>query len=268
MIIDIHTHVYPDKIAARAIEAMEVVAEPHGVSAVGDGTLDSLKNSMKKNGVDCSVILPIATRVEQVESINNWSSEHHNPEEGLIFFGAMHPDFEGFEKEIERIVSFGFRGIKFHGEFQQFKVDDENMFPIYQAISNAGLCLMMHAGEEFLTECEHRATPKMIAKIVERVPDLKVIAAHGGGFRMWDEFLEYLAGNPNVWIDLSFTPGYLPDETKDKIFEKHGYKQIMFGSDFPWMSQEKVLEYIRGFGLSEEKEKAVLGLNAAELLVF
>ena len=267
MIIDIHTHVYPVKVAARAIETLETSAAPYGIKAVSDGTLNSLKESMKENDIDCSVILPIATRAEQVESINNWSAERHNPEEGIIFFGTLHPDFGDFEKEIERIAGFGFRGVKFHGEFQQFSVDDKKMMPVYKAISDAGLCLMMHSGEEFLTECEHRATPKMISKIVESVSELKVIAAHGGGFRMWDEFLEYLAGNPNVWVDLSFIPGYLPDETKDKIFEKHSIERIMFGSDFPWMSQEKVLKYIRKFGLSEEKEKAVLGENAAKLLM-
>jgi len=266
MIIDIHTHIYPDKIAKRAIETMETAAATHGITACSDGTLDSLKSSMKKNGVDCSVVLPIATCVEQVESINNWSAERHNPESGLLFFGAMHPDFKNFEKEIEKMVDVGFKGIKFHAEFQQFKINDKKMMPLYQAISDADLCIMMHVGEEFLTECEQRATPKMILDILEKVPNLKVIAAHGGGFKMWNDFLKYLAANTNVWIDLSFMPGYLPDDLKNKIFEKHGYKQIMFGSDFPWMSQDKTLKYIRKFGLSEKIEKAVLGGNAANLL--
>jgi len=190
----------------------------------------------------------------------------------LNMIGWIRGDFyieftdQDFEKEIERIVELGFPGIKFHGEFQRFRIDNEKMLPVYQAISDAGLCLFLHAGEELLTQCEHRATPKMICKIVERVPELKVIAAHGGGFRMWEEFLECLAGNPNVWIDLSMTPGYMPDETKERIFEKHGWERILFGSDFPWMSPGIVLKYIRELGLSEEKEKAISGENAAKLV--
>ncbi len=266
MIIDSHTHVYPEKVAARAIDTMEAISATHGLRAVSDGTKASLIKSMKENGIDYSVILPVATRPEQVESINNWSVEQHNPEEGLIFFGALHPDFESFEKEIERIAGFGFKGIKFHGEFQQFRIDDEKMMPVYQAISDAGLCLFMHAGEELLTHCEHRATPKMIANIAKRCPELKIVAAHGGGFRMWDEFLEFVAGNLNVWIDISMTPGYIDDETRDKIFEKHGWERIMYGSDYPWMKQETALKYILDLGLSEEKEKAILGENVAKLV--
>jgi len=83
---------------------------------------------------------------------------------------------------------------------------------------------------------------------------------------MWEEFLECLAGNPNVWIDLSMTPGYMPDETKERIFEKHGWERILFGSDFPWMSPGIVLKYIRELGLSEKKEKAISGENAAKLV--
>ena len=78
MIIDFHTHAFPDKIAQTILQTLIAsVQKTEGISAKAytEGTLDSLKSSMAQKGVDISVVLPIATTVSQSTSINNFAKE-------------------------------------------------------------------------------------------------------------------------------------------------------------------------------------------------
>ena len=78
MIVDFHTHIFPPKIAATAIESLESnIIEVFGTpqNAVIGATIDDLLNSMKANGIDYSVVLPIATNTHQSTTINNYAAE-------------------------------------------------------------------------------------------------------------------------------------------------------------------------------------------------
>ena len=89
MIIDFHTHVYPDKLAARTIEALGNIAE---VTPYTDGTVSGLLKSMKDAGIDKSVILPVNTRAGQFESITRFAKNINDTYDELISFGGIHPD--------------------------------------------------------------------------------------------------------------------------------------------------------------------------------
>ena len=90
MVVDFHTHTFPDKIAAQSIAFL---SEKGGIRAYRAGTLAALKDSMRQNGVDYSVVLPVATKPQQEKSINALSKTE-NGRDGVFFAGGIHPDRE------------------------------------------------------------------------------------------------------------------------------------------------------------------------------
>ncbi len=266
MIIDFHTHVFPDNIAPKAIAALESSAEMFGLKAIADGTIASLKTSMKNTGIDCSVTFGVATKPAQVPSINKWAIENNDPDSGIIFFGAMHPDYENQIDEINRIKNAGLKGIKLHGEFQKFPADSEKMFTVYQILSDANLFVIFHCGDDLFAGNSGNSSAVRVRKVADKFPNLKIIAAHGGAFKQWDESIEHLSGKENIWIDISFLPGYITDELWNELLESFGYEKILLGSDFPWMAQRKVLDWLKSKNLDEKIVNAILGGNAVELL--
>ena len=67
MIIDFHTHTFPDELADRAVGTL---AHSGGIHNYLDGRVHSLTDSMKKAGIDYSVLLPVATKPNQCDTIN------------------------------------------------------------------------------------------------------------------------------------------------------------------------------------------------------
>ena len=266
MTIDFHTHTFPDSIAPKAITALESAAEMFGLKAIADGTLNSLKISMKNAGIDYSVTFGVATKPSQVSSINNWAIENNNPEKGIIFFGAMFPDYENSLEEIKKLSNAKIKGIKLHGEFQNFPADSEKMFPVYQALSNAGLYVIFHCGDDLFAGDSGYSSASRVKNVADKFPDLKIIAAHGGSFKQWDKSIKYLAGKENIWIDISFLPGYITDELWNELLESFGYEKILLGSDFPWMAQQTVIDWLKSKNLDKKIETAILGGNAEKLL--
>jgi len=244
MTIDFHTHVFPENIAPKAIAALESAAGEFNLKAVADGTINSLKESMRNNCVDYSVTFGVATKPAQVPSINDWAIENNDPDSGIIFFGAMHPDYE----------NAGIKGIKLHGEFQKFPADSENMFPVYQTLSDSGLFVIFHCGDDLFAGDSGNSSAKRVRNAADKFPDLKIIAAHGGSFNQWEK------------ANISFLPGYISDELWNELLESFGYKKILLGSDFPWMGQKTVIDWLKSKELNEKIESAILGRNAAELL--
>ena len=101
MIVDFHTHAFPQKIAAGAIAALEASSK---VPAYRDGTAESLVASMRSAGIDRSVLLPIATKPTQVTSVNRFAAECSGTN-GIVSFGSVHPDCENWRKILRGIRS-------------------------------------------------------------------------------------------------------------------------------------------------------------------
>ncbi len=90
---------------------------------------------MKKDKVDISINLPIATRKDQVISINRKMIYINKLEKNIICFGTIHPNFGNFndvENEIKFLKENKIKGIKLHPEYQNFYPDDWKMFKIYE----------------------------------------------------------------------------------------------------------------------------------------
>ena len=110
MIIDFHTHTFPDELADRAVGTL---AHSGGIHNYLDGRVDSLKESMKKAGIDYSVLLPVATKPNQCDTINTLALKTNETSKttGLISFGAVHPACENFREILNWLSKNGFKGI-------------------------------------------------------------------------------------------------------------------------------------------------------------
>ncbi|OPZ90885.1 MAG: Amidohydrolase [Firmicutes bacterium ADurb.Bin419] len=260
MVIDFHVHCFTDELAAKAVPKLEKCAN---ITARLDGTVSSIKESMKKAGIDKSVVLSIATKPSQTEKINTWSSSIQD--DSIIAFGSIHPENENWKDELLRLKEMGIKGIKLHPDYQQFFVDDEKMYPIYEFAGELGLIVLFHAGLDIGLPAPCHATPDRLRRVVDAFSGLKIVAAHMGGFSYWDEVEEYLLGT-DIYLDTSYGLSFLDDKQARRIISNHGYRKILFATDSPWGDQSEEVERIREFSFEPHVEKAILGMNAKELL--
>jgi len=260
VIIDIHTHAWPEKVSQKAKENLEKL---FGETMVCDPTVANLLKYMDKNLIDVSVICAVATRPVQVPAINNWLFETRG--ERLKVFCAMHPAYEKWKDELKRIKERG-DGIKLQPEFQDFYVDDEHIMPIYEKMEKLDIPVLFHCGEELSGTMKVRSSPARIIKIKERFPCLRIIAAHFGGFRLWNEVKEHLLGK-DIYLDTSFFFGFLPDDEARQLLLGHRPERLLFGTDFPLVDQKKDLDLLRKFDLPEDLKKRISFQNASELLI-
>ena len=263
MVIDFHTHIFPDKIAAKTIEHLENVGR---IKAATDGTLNGLLASMERCGVDLSVILPVATKPSQFESIQNFAKMINEQYQGrLLSFGGIHPDCEDYKKELDTIKKLGFQGIKIHPDYQGVMIDDVRFMRIIEYASELGLIILTHAGIDIgLPEPVH-CPPKKMRKVLDAIKPEKMVLAHYGGWSQWDEVYEYLAGE-NVWLDTAFIYDAITREQFLKIMEKHGSDKILFATDSPWSDMAKGIDWIKELSLPAQVEEAIFSGNAKRLL--
>ncbi len=280
-IIDIHTHTFPAKIARSAIEKLSATSHTRPFS---DGTNYELMNSMKDAGIMFSVLQPVATKPEQVSHINDGAIRLNTQHANIISFGAIHPDFEDYACELARISDAGVKGVKIHPVYQGVNIDDERFVRILACAGELGLIVMLHAGFDIGFPDNDFAHPKRILRALKSAGNVRIILAHMGGWRCWQEAQEIFAGRDNIYIDTAFSHGefvpngdgyysshkecvMLNDEEFVSVIKSFGAERVLFGTDSPWASQS---EYVKKFcelsALSEREKDLILYENSAKLL--
>ncbi|MBR1486342.1 MAG: amidohydrolase family protein [Synergistaceae bacterium] len=301
-VVDFHVHTFPEKIAASALEKLQAKSHTRPFT---DGTLSALELSMKESGVSFSILQPVATSPKQVSSINdkaikqlemrnekleiknNSALRIPNSELKIISFGAMHPEFENFEFELERIARADIKGIKLHPVYQNLNIDDEKFIKILSCACDFNLAVLIHAGWDIGFPGNDFAMPERIYKALKKIKNpKKIILAHMGGWRAWDEAEKFFADFDGVFIDTafslgSFTPNgdnfyknsseceMLSPEKFTKIIKSFGASRVLFGTDSPWSSQKDSVESFKALeNLSDEEKNLILFQNAAFILAF
>ena len=261
MIIDFHTHAFSEKIVRRAMDAL--VHNSGGLSPCTDGTVPSLLQCEAAAGVDRCVLLNIATKPTQQRVVNDFAiSLLHTP--GVIPFGSVHPLAPDALDELERIAQAGLLGIKLHPDYQHFYVDDDRVLPVYEKASALGLITVFHSGVDIGFPQPVHCTPLRLSRVLPAF-HAPVVAAHLGGWLLWEEVETYLCGTP-VYLDTSFLYGRIPPKTALRILARHGAARVLFGSDAPWGAPAQELRFVRALPLCEADKSAILGGNAAQLL--
>ncbi|MCR5829389.1 MAG: amidohydrolase family protein [Lachnospiraceae bacterium] len=263
MIIDIHTHIFTDSLAPRAKQAL--LESAHGeYTPLHDMTQASLLEYMDKANVDLSVVQPIVTKRHQFEKINEWAISLTS--DRLISFAGMWPHTDDWKEQIDTIANMGFKGIKYHCEYQGFVIDEPKMFPIYDYAFNKGLIILFHAGYDPAFKAPFRSDPKKFAKIADELKGGIIIAAHLGGCRQWDLVAENYAGRSNIYIDTSMGLEYYPHETFLEIVNAIGADHVLFGSDSPWTDAAEEIRILKTLPLTDDQKDLILSGNAKRLL--
>lgn len=262
MIIDFHTHVFPDALAKRAVNSLlENIEED--VTPVTDATVTGLLNHMEETGVDISVIQPVITKQSQFYDLNNWAAAISS--DRLIPFGGIYPHTDDYKRDIDFVVGLGLRGLKFHCEFQNFIVDEPKMLRIYEYALSRDLIILHHAGYDPAFAPPTKSSPKQFANIADAMRGGVIVAAHFGGHGEWDDVERYLVGK-NIYLDTALGFDYFPPEQFIRIAYNHGIDRILFASDSPWSNAKTEIAHLNELPISEANKKAILSGNAARVL--
>lgn len=262
MIIDFHTHVFPDKLAH---QAMKKLGDQSGLKYSAEGLLAELKAAMKASGVDKSVLLHVATKESQHEHVLEFAKKTNSDD--LISFGSVVPDSATALEYVWKISDEELKGVKMHPALQRVDADAESAMRVYDLIRALNLVLVFHAGWDATYRDEARCTPQMLLHILKNFPGIKIVAAHMGGLHIQDEVTEYLAGKADLYFDTSYTAeSWIDKATMKKIIRAHGADKILFGSDFPWHLPHQELELIDSLDISQEEKDLILGGSAQMLL--
>lgn len=278
-IVDFHTHTFPDKIAAAAVEKL---GGCFAIENLTDGTAAGLLRSMEEGGIAQSVVMPVVTSPDSTQKINDFAAASNEKlgDAGYVSFGGMHPDFQGYKEELKRIKRLGLKGVKLHPAYQGCNMDDIRYLRITEEAAALDLIVLYHAGIDGGLPEPVYADVAMAEHVIDTVGAKKLVLAHMGGWQQWTEVEQYLCGAP-VYFDTAACIGVLnprktiPGAVRRPLMEntqlarmirKHGADKVLFATDSPWTSQKRSAEIFETLDLSEEEKTMVLGENAARLL--
>lgn len=278
MIIDFHTHTFPDALAPRALRQLQGASHTHAFS---DATTASLAADMARRGIDLSVVLPVATNPVKVPHMND-ASAAGNTGAGLVFFGAMHPDFDGWYEEMARIRGLGLKGIKIHPVYQGVDMDDVRYLRILERAAELDLIVVAHSGDDIGFPGVVRCDPARCRNALKQVPGVKLVLAHMGGWKNWEQVAQNLA-DTGCYLDTAFSLGqidalepdyYTPAQRQlmtqaefTALVRAFGPERVLFGTDSPWTHSRREIQKLQQLpGLTEAEKAAILGQNACRLL--
>ena len=284
MLIDFHTHTFPDELAPKVIPK---IAGDASIRYYTEATNSSLIGSMDRAKVDMSVILPVVTKPSQCETINRTAKEVNDryfPR--LLSFGGIHPDNENYREILKCLQNDGVKGIKLHPLYQGVAIDDIKNLRIIDYASELGLTVVIHAGRDLSFPGDF-ADPYRISRMLDEVKPEKIVLAHMGSYALWEDVYELLCGR-GAYLDTSFSltpvrplhnnkkgmesllanPILVPPlkpELFRKMVEKNGVDHMLFASDSPWCDQKETFEMVDNC-LDESEKDAVYYGNALRLL--
>ncbi|MET7401017.1 amidohydrolase family protein [Dactylosporangium sp. NPDC005572] len=259
MIIDAHCHVWPDAIAARVL-----AGRPAGLAARHDGTVAGLLRTLDGAGIDMAVCLGVAAEARALARTNEFIGALDR--QRFIPFGTVHPEVS-VETNLASLQTNGIVGVKLHPLFQQLSFRDPRVVELMCALAEAGLPVLAHAGAGGSDADNERGAPEALRSLLDRVPSLRLIACHFGGYHRLTEARQSIIGS-TAFIETSWPPelsGLDLAEARAMI-GRHGARRVVFGSDWPMTDPAAEIAAVRALGLEPADEAAVLGGTIAELL--
>ena len=254
-IIDAHAHIYPDKIAAKAVHAIGAF---YGVKMYDGGTPEELLATMEHCPITHFLVHSVATSARSVLSINDFIAGQCAAHPEFIGFGTMHPDFEDKEAEVERAVSLGLHGFKLHPDTQQVNTDDPRLMQFYEILEAKHLPVCIHTGD-YRHDFSH---PRRLARVLDAFPELVVDAAHFGGWSIYDQGYDYLGKYERLFIDTSSSQPLMGNRHTAELIRMWSTSRVMWGSDHPMWSPISELESIMELDFSQDEFEQILWRNA------
>lgn len=258
-VVDVHAHVYPDKLASRAVDA---VGDFYGYDDMyGGGTPDDLLAQQALAPISHFVVHSVAVTAHSVQSVNTFIAQAASEHPEFIGFGTMHPDCEDMEAEVERALASGIRGFKLHPDTQMVNMDDPRLMEFYEMIAGR-VPLVMHTGDYRYDY----SSPRRLKRVLKAFPDLVIDAAHLGGWSIYDVGFdvlhEELLGEERLFVDSSSTLLWIGARHMGELVRKWGASRVLFGTDYPMGNPALELSLMISLGLSDDELEQVLYKNA------
>lgn len=258
-VIDAHCHIYPEKIASKAVAGTDNF---YGVTSANKGTISDLLERGDKAGVDHFIVQSVATTPKQVNSINEFISNsvalYPDRFTGL---GTLHPESADIKGDIERLVELGLKGVKLHPDIQAFKLDDFRCLKIYEECEKRGLIMLLHTGDSRYDY----SNPNRLLPLLKTYTNLTFIGAHFGGYSIWDEAAEKLCGIDNFYVDCSSSFPFIEKQQAKELIKRYTADKILFGTDYPMWDAVSELDYLFSLGLDYKEIESILNLNAKKV---
>ncbi|MBQ3575767.1 MAG: amidohydrolase family protein [Clostridia bacterium] len=258
-VFDIHVHIYPEKVALKASESIGRFYD--GIRMHGNGRLEDYLRMMDAAGVERFAAHSVALTPHNVDRINDFIMDSYRRyPDRIVPFAAIHPDMEDLPGAVDKMVKMGFRGIKIHPDMQKFALDEERARPMMEAVAGK-LPILIHCGD-YRYDYDG---PERLLHLHEMLPDLKIIAAHFGGWGEWDRAAELLPGHEGIVVD---TCSSLYKFSKDKavdMIRKLGAENVFFGSDYPMWEPKDELERFMQLNLTDREREDILWNNAERM---
>lgn len=257
-IIDIHTHIYPDKIAQKATDSVRDFYQVEGSNM--DGTVDLLLQQGAKAGISRYVVLPVSNAPNRVRSINSFILEQTQLHDCFVGFGTVHAAMENLSDEVDWILSNGLKGIKMHPDSQRFPIDDLRLFPVYDAIAGK-IPVLLHMGDARY----NYSHPVRLRRILSLFPNLQVIAAHLGGYSMYQTARELLYDTDCVF-DISSSLMFMEQQEAERYIQDYGAERLAFGSDYPLWNPVNEVKRFQQLHLTDSEFEQIAHKTAERIL--
>ena len=257
-IIDFHSHIYPEKIAEKAVSS---IGDFYKIKMSSSGTAKKLISDGKACGIENFVVHSVAVTPAHVETINNYIKSECDVHDCFYGFGSMHAGYENKISEAQRILDMGLKGIKIHPDTQMFDMDDERMFELYDFLQQTKTPLLVHTGDYRYTYSH----PARVKNLLKLFPDLTIIAAHFGGWSVFDLAYEYLK-DEKCYLDTSSSFMMLGLTRAKELIKMYGADRMVFGTDFPMWNAKDELQQFYSLNLSDDENEQILYKNAEKIL--
>ncbi len=277
MIIDSHTHVFPPELIRRRESLLErdgtlaaMFSDPRARMA----DAEELVATMDGAAVDLSVAVGIGWNdIGLAREANDYliDAVSRFPLR-LRGFCAVNPLWgDTAAAEIERCAAAGLSGIgELHPDTQGFDLGDKTvMAPVVEAAAAAGMPILTHTSEPVghTYPGKGNVTPATLCRFIEAFPEATVICAHWGGglpfYALMPEVRESLA---RVYFDSAASPFLYREEVFAAVVGLVGEDRIMFGTDYPLISQKRLMRQVVDSPISDDAKESILYRNAARLL--
>jgi predicted TIM-barrel fold metal-dependent hydrolase len=277
MIIDFHTHIFPEEICTDRCKyfpgesAFRLLYDSAKSKLVG---AHELIDTMDAQGVDRSVIFGFPWKNLEISKKQNdyiLESVIKYPDR-LIGFCCLDPADKGAEKETERCLAGGLAGL---GElaFYESGIDAkalENLEPLMAICRNYDVPVLIHTNEPVghMYPGKSPNTLMQIFNLVKRFSANTLVLAHwGGGIFLFNLLKKEVKESlEHVWYDTAASPFLYDPEIWSYAKELAGLKKILFGTDFPLLKPTRYFKELERSGLSTLDIEAICGGNAAQLL--
>lgn len=276
MIIDFHTHVFPPRVKKNRNKYIE--SDPSFAILYSDkkaklASADEVIASMDEAGVDISVILNIGwTTHELCVETNDYILESvaRYPQRLIGFCGVQPRSIDAAIAEIERCAREGAKGIgELRPDTQLFDLADQiAMKPLVEVLKKYNLILLTHASEPVGHNYPGKGivTPDMLYPFIADFPDLTIVCAHwGGGLPFYALMPEVKKAMSNVFFDTAASPFLYNPQVYGQVAQLVGVDKILFGSDYPLLTQSRMIKEIRSLDIPEETKNLILSGNARRL---